>query len=164
LSFNEEEITPGFWIHDVQHRPFEVGIGGTAVNSSFHETPARRYETINWDVTSVLHFLKHGTSGFHFLAESVKDAIVRVNYSCNEEVAKQLNRKQLEQALYDAGAFYVSEIKGDIQRVDRARDVTVNESLTVPQALAKWCENQGVETEETQALCAMTAELLESGV
>lgn len=163
LSFNEEDVKPGFWIHEIgKNEITETNPHG--IYSHFYLTPARRYYSINWDETALLHFLKHGTSGFNFLGDDLQDAIVRLHYTCPEEVAKQINRKQLEQALYDAGAFFVSEIKADIQRVDRARDAEVTESLTPVDAVKKWADNQGIDAEETQALCAMTAELLESGV
>ncbi|NLT47730.1 MAG: exonuclease subunit SbcD [Clostridiales bacterium] len=161
LSFNEEDITPGFWIHEIS----DISNSGNTVESEFIETPARRFYTIEWNETAILHFLNHGTNGFNSsFADSIRDAIVRLHYSCSEEIAKQINRKALEQSLYDAGCFYVSEIKADVQRVDRARDTEVTESLTPVDAVAKWADNQGIEPEESKALCAMTAELLESGV
>ncbi len=183
LSFNDEKITPGFWIHKLGE-PGERFVGpGTATlnfidvdkkieipaksmsfvdcdsntrrwNHEFIETPARSYKTMNWDENMVEQFIKGKTP------EPLTGQIVRLHYSCSEEIAKQLNRKQLEQSLYQAGCFYCSEIKADISRVDRARDATVNESLTIPQALAKWCGNQGIDDAETQALVGMTEELL----
>jgi len=154
LSFNEEDITPGFWIHEFDKDDGEIV-------SEHIETPARKHYSINWDETALLHFLNNGTSGFHWLADDIKDSIIRLRYSCSEEVAKQLNRKQLEQSLMSAGAWHIAEIKATVNRVDRARDTSVNESLTVPQALAKWCEHRDIDPQETQILCGMTEELLE---
>ena len=149
LSFNEEDIKPGFWIHE----PGEC--------SQFVETPARRFYTIDWDETALIHFLNNGMNGFNTsFANDLKDSIIRLHYSCSEEVAKQLNRKQLEQSLYDAGCFYVSEIKADIARVDRARDNTVNESIGPVDALAKWAGKQGIDEAEIAELQSMTEELL----
>jgi hypothetical protein len=62
--------------------------------------------------------------------------------------------------LYDAGCFYVSEIKADIARVDRARDNTVNESIGPVDALAKWAGKQGIDEAEIAELQSMTEELL----
>lgn len=154
LSFNEEDITPGFWIHEMAPRN-----SYSIFDSQFIETPARRFTTINWDEYYMKLWLDGDKPGYGF-----EDAIVRLHYSCSEEIAKQINRKALEQYFYDAGAFFVSEIKADIQRVDRARDSEVKESMGPVQAVGRWCSNVGIEPEETQALCAMTAELLESGV
>jgi exonuclease SbcD len=152
LSFNEQDITPGFWIHEVENDlPFD-----RLLPSRFIETPARRYVTLDWGEGALSNYIDG-----EYISEDLQDAIVRLRYSCSEETAKQLNRKQLEQSLYDAGAFFITEIKSDIQRVDRARDNTVNESLGPVAALAKWCENQGIDAEESKALQAMSAELME---
>ncbi len=156
LSFNEEDVKPGFWIHELIDMPWGK------MNSQFIEAPARRYYTIEWDETALIHFLNHGMSGFNTsFANDLKDSIIRLHYSCSEEVAKQLNRKQLEKALYDAGCFYVSEIKGEVQRVDRARDSSVSESLTPIQSLAKWATNQGMDDAQISELQSMTEELLQ---
>ncbi|HWQ74513.1 MAG TPA: exonuclease subunit SbcD [Syntrophomonas sp.] len=190
LSFNEEDINPGFWIHEFEpdidinktvtlthsitgnrdaiREAFNLipngfySSGSVHLNSHFIETPARRYVTIDLDLRESLDIestIKWGLARFY-----TTGAIVRLHYQCTEEIAKQINRKELEKALYDARAFYVSEIKANVERTDRARDVTVNESLTPLDALGKWCMNQGIDEQETAALIAMTAELLEGGV
>lgn len=161
LSFNEQDIKPGFYIHEI------INWDGCKdkcldIQSQFIETPARRYVTLDWDEEQIEGFSKHDTLCFGDLfAEQLKDAIVRLHYSCSEEVAKQLNRKQLEKSLYDAGAFFVSEIKADIERSDRARDNTVNESLSVPHALEKWCINQNIDELEIKELVSMASGLME---
>jgi len=155
LSFNEEGINPGFWIHEVESNlPF-----GRLLPSRFIETPARKYLTLEWSESEVIDYLAYG-----HIVWDIKDSIVRLHYSCSEETAKQLNRKALGKALYNAGCFYVAEIKADIERVDRARDNTVNESLTPLQALEKWCINQGIGESETKELVSMASGLLESEV
>lgn len=152
LSFNEEGINPGFWIHEVESNlPF-----GRLLPSRFIETPARKYLTLEWSESEVIDYLAYG-----HIVWDIKDSIVRLHYSCTEETAKQINRKQLEQSLYDAGAFFVSEIKTDIERSDRARDNSVNESLGPVDALAKWCANQGIGEMETQELVSMASGLME---
>lgn len=157
LSFNDESITPGFWTHEIDSDPSRHPMGCY----QFIETPARRYVTLSFDEGSIEGLSQHGMHYFgSSIAGNLQDAIVRLRYSCSEEVAKQLSRKQLEQALYDAGAFYVSEIKADIAREDRARDSTIKESLTVGQALEKWCANQGISKEEVAELSMMTEELM----
>jgi len=162
LSFNEENIQPGFYIHEINDiSDSEWNPRAILVESKFIEAPARRYYTIEWDETALIHFLNHGINGFNTsFASDIKDSIVRLRYSCSEEVARQVSRKKLEQALYDAGCFYVSEIKGQVERVDRARNSEVTELLSVEQALNKWAINQGIEESERQALSAMTEELL----
>jgi exonuclease SbcC/exonuclease SbcD len=63
--------------------------------------------------------------------------------------------------LYDAGAFFVTEIKGDIARNDRARDEEVTEALGPVEAVRKWATNQSIEALEIEELAAMTAQLME---
>ena len=193
LSFNEQDIKPGFWVHEIG-KPGErfVGSGvvtlfkqdaqekiceakvqsGSFVDSNsdtrkwrheFIETPARRYVTLDFDEQQIKDTLLYSDNPSWWFGTQIQDSIVRLHYSCSEEVAKQLNRKQLEKSLCDAGAFFVTEIKADITRVDRARDNTVNESLSVPQALEKWAVNQGIEAQEIEALKAMAVGLMEGG-
>lgn len=160
LSFNEEDVTPGFWVYDIQMN--DTGYKKQyLIQPQFIETPARRFVTRSFD-NCIEALEMHGASFFGSgFADDLKDAIVRIRYSCSEEVAKQLNRKELEKALYQAGCFYVAEIKGEVQRVDRVRDSQVTENLSVGQALDRWCIQQDIEEDERQALGAMTAELLE---
>ena len=155
LSFNDETTIPGFWIHDVGVNKV-LEIQPYPIFSRFIETPARRYVTLEWGEGALNNYIDG-----EYISKDLQDAIVRLHYSCSEETAQQLNRKQLEQSLYDAGAFFVSEIKADIERSDRARDNTVNESLSVPQALEKWCVNQNIDELEIKELVSMASGLME---
>lgn len=154
LSFNDEQVTPGFWIHELN--PAMFNLTAHPIKSRFIETPARPFVTATWEDWVVEGFIKGRKPGPGF-----KDAVVRLRYSCSEELAKQLDRKSLERALYEAGAYYVAEIKADIQRVDRARDQEVTEALGPVEALARWARQQDMPDEEIVALQAMTAGLLE---
>lgn len=146
LKFNDEKIQTGFWIH-------EIGVG-----SEFIETPARRFLTINWNEDAVSLFLRDGAIT---APHSGGGEVVRLHYTCSEELAKQLNRKALEKALYDAGAFFVQEIKADVQRVDRARDQEVTESLGPIEALSKWAEQKEIAPDEITVLQSMATGILE---
>jgi len=152
LSFNEEDVKTGFWIHEI-----DWNLGYQKFNSYFIETPARKYKTLNWDEEKIQMYL----DGEYLNNGYFNDAIIRLHYSCSEETSKQINRKALEQALYDAGAFFVTEIKADIKRVDRVRDSEVTERLTPIKALEKWAINQGYSDQEIVALKAMTEGLLD---
>ncbi|ATW24132.1 metallophosphoesterase family protein [Candidatus Formimonas warabiya] len=144
LSFNDEHITPGFWIHEV---------GGS---SRFIETPARQFYTAQWNERDVERYLDGNNLSFVF-----DGAITRIHYTCSEELNRRLNRKALEKDLYDAGAFFVQEIKADIQRTDRARDQEVTESLGPVETVGKWAVNQNIAQSEIEALQRMTASLIE---
>ncbi|MDO7789132.1 metallophosphoesterase family protein [Desulforamulus aquiferis] len=151
LSFNDEGIDSGFWIHKWDEEVFI---------SEFIDTPARRFRTITWDELLVRNFMKD-TEFISSFYERFDGQIIRLHYSCPDELNKQLDRKRIEKALYDAGAFFVSEIKADIHRQDRARDQEVTESLGPIEALAKWAEQQGISQEEVIELQSMAAGLLE---
>lgn len=173
LSFNDEGIDAGFWIHEIEQASITGTTGFTLygnkyyIDSQFIETPARRFVTEKLNEIAV-QFVVDGSLCWDWTEEDdekhgppIKDAIVRVHYTCGEELAKQLNRKSLEKTLYDAGAFYVAEIKADIQRQDRARDEEVTESMGPVEAIGRWGEQQETPPEEIAALQSMTAELLE---
>jgi len=150
LSFNDEKVDAGFWIHELNEGKFE---------SQFIHTPARRFITLQMSDNGISDFV-NGNLDFEDVFGNISNAIVRIRYACSEELNKALNRKTLEKALYDAGAFFVSEIKGDIVRSDRARDEEVTEALGPVEAVQRWAENQGIKAAEITELIAMTNELL----
>lgn len=151
LSFNDEKVDAGFWIHDLNDGKF---------TSQFIQTPARRFVTLQLSEDEIADFV-NGNLYFDNDFCNIRDGIVRIRYSCSEDLNKALNRRTLEKALYDAGAFFVAEIKGDIQRSDRARDEEITESLGPVEAVRKWAENQEISPAEVNELAAMTAQLME---
>lgn len=156
LSFNDEKITPGFWVHEINtDLPYD------SIESEFIETPAREFLTITAGKAEIGAFIDGGIDTWFDLDQYPVGKIVRVQYSCSENLNKLLNRKALEKALYDAGAFFVAEIKADIERQERARDKDVTESMGPIEALARWTEQQNIGSGETAALQSMTANLLE---
>lgn len=158
LSFNDEQITPGFWIHDL-----DLGLPYDNVRSMFIETPARRFKTISLDEVD-LEWIMNGGSAVAPLSvyDDLGDAIVRIRYACSEEMAKRLDRKVLEKAIYnDLGVFFIHEIKADVQRQDRARDEDVTEAMGPVEALARWAQQQEVADAEIAILQSMTSKLLE---
>ncbi len=150
LSFNDEGVDSGFWIHDWD---------GSRFASQFIDTPARKYLTLSLSEGDINYFV-NGDLDFLDPYIGIRDGIVRVHYKCSEDLNKRLNRKQLEKALYDTGAFFVAEIKGDIARSDRARDDEVTEALGPIEAVRKWATNQEIAPEEINELAAMTAQLM----
>ena len=146
LSFNEEGINPGFWIHEVESNlPF-----GRLLPSRFIETPARRYVTLD-----LINYL----ASDHF-ALDIQDAIVRLHYSCSEEFAQQLSRKQIEKSLYDAGAWYIAEIRATIKKTERSRNNQVTENLGPMKALTLWCKDNSINDDETTHLLNLTNSLM----
>lgn len=151
LSFNDEKVEAGFWIHEWNDNGFD---------SEFINAPARRYYTLHLAENDIADFV-NGNLDFENVLGDIRNGIVRVNYSCSEDLNKALNRKTLEKALYDMGAFFVAEIKGDVQRGDRARDEEVTEALGPVEAVRKWAVNNDIELAEIDELAAMTAQLME---
>lgn len=150
-NFGDEHTTPGFWIHDTDT------FSTLFASSEFIPTPARRFRTIDWCDMDIEAWLDGQVDEF----SSIKDAIVRVRYACSEELQKRFDRRSLEKALYDAGAFFVAEIRAEVERSERIRDAEVTEGLNPLTALAAWGSNQEIKEPEIAELQAMTTELME---
>ncbi len=154
-NFGDEHTPPGFWIHEVVDPAF-----GPVFTSEFIETPARRFRTIDWCDMDIAAWLDGQVDDF----AHVRDAIVRVRYSCSEELQKRFDRRSLERALYDVGAYFVAEIRAEVERSERIRDTEVTEGLTPLAALAAWANNEGFAEAERAELQTMTEELLGGAV
>ncbi len=148
-NFGDEHTKTGFYVHE---------FGGLGYLSKYIDYPhSRRFKTLDWCDMDIQAWLDGQLDDF----TATKDAIVRVRYSCSEELQKQFSRQSLEKALYDAGAFFVYEIKAEVERSDRVRDVEVTEALSPLTALQKWAENQGKPQDEIRELQLVTSALLE---
>lgn len=152
LTFNDENISPGFWIHKLNQEE---------CRSQFIETPARYFYRFDLTEDWIKKIIEDPVKTFAYGPWLINNNIVRIKYNCSEDIAKMVDRKKIESALYDAGAFYVQEIKADIQRVERARDREVTETLGPVEAIGKWGQNQEIIEEEIAELQLMTTELLE---
>lgn len=149
-NFGDENTNTGFWIH-------EYWSNWDPPNSTYIETPGRKFKTLRWCDMDIQAWLDGELNTF----DGIQDAIVRVHYSCSEELQKQFDRLTLEKALMAAGAFFVFEIIAEVERSDRARDSEVTESLAPLAALEKWGTNQSIAAAEISVLQNMTANLLE---
>lgn len=139
LSFNDEGVPTGFWIHE------------TGRDSRFIDTPARVFTTLS------------GQGGLLECASAEKPvdgAIVRVKLPCTEEEAAQIDRKAMERMLYESGAFFVSEILLDPEKSKRGRDREVTEELGPVEAVARWGMAREMEEPEIVLLQGMTADLM----
>lgn len=148
-NFGDEKTETGFWVHEQSFAGWQ--------HRYVSNPNARIFKTIRWCDMDIEAWLDGQLDDF----ATVEGAIVRVQYACSEELQKRFDRRTLEKALYDAGAYFVAEIKADIERSDRVRDVEVTESLGPLTALAKWAENQGIAAGEVQEMQALTSDLLE---
>lgn len=164
ITFNEEGQQKGFWVHELDEDWAEDNGAHFCYlkNYRFVETPAREFLTEQWNEQNVRTFLDHSDGDqVWLLGTRVKDKIIRVHYSCSDELNKQLNRKALEKALYDAGAFYVAEIApAEITATLSKQELSEN---TGPlDNLVAWALAEGYNAEETKALVDLAQPLVET--
>lgn len=140
ITFNEEGQDKGFWIHEI------VDEGSfTGIKAEFIKTPSRDFLTFQWVQQHIEFFISNGIPQGDI--ENIKDKIVRVIYSCDDETNKRFNKKTLEKAMYDAGAFYVSEIRpSKILTVTDKNAMSENDS--VENNLKTWLEKQDTPLED----------------
>lgn len=148
LTFNDEAIRPGFWIH-----------GGDTRLSEFVETPAREFLTI--DIPGGTPKADMFVEGILFPNGLIEGAVVRIRAELTEEQARMVDRKAMEKGLYDDGAFHVAEIRIDVERAERSRDREVTEGLGPVQAVERWGLANEMAQEEIAVLQGMTARLCE---
>ena len=140
LTFNDEDIRPGFWIHHD-----DINLSGLRLKvSEFYETPAREFLTLSVD--------DH---------VDVRDKIVRFRAEMSEADFKAFDRQSFEKDLYNEGAFYVAEIKIDVNASDRARDESVKEGIGTLEAVKKWCLANEIGEAVSEALITHTTKILE---
>ncbi|MCB2297769.1 exonuclease subunit SbcD [Clostridium tagluense] len=155
ISFNEEEQDKGFWIHEFDNESMELRL-----NSKFINTPSRKFLTLKWGDEGVHEFVNSGLSENSWgNLEIVEDKIVRVIYSCSDELNKQFSRKSLEKALYTAGAFHVSEIRPEkiVATVDKN---AMNENDTVEDNLKLWLVKQEVPESDIKEILELSRPMI----
>ena len=157
-TFNEEGQKKGFWMHELS---FTDCTDGTEcleyTESEFIQTPARKFWTTTWNDLDVQEFLG---GKWPMNSDYIKDKIIRVHYTCSDELNKQLSRKALEKSLYDAGAFYVSEIK-PVQIVTALSKQEMTENDGPLENLVTWVKMEGMEA-EIDSLTALARPLVDT--
>jgi exonuclease SbcD len=147
LTFNEEGQPKGFWIHDYDDSE-------PSLNARFIETPSRQFITAYWEERFIQAFIEG-----HKLGTGFKDAIVRLHYSCSAEMEKQLNRKALEKALYDAGAFYVAEIR-PVKIIEELPKEALAETAGPLENLIEYLKKDGMLDSEIEKLVELAKPLI----
>ncbi|WP_195614479.1 AAA family ATPase [Intestinimonas butyriciproducens] len=137
LNFNDEGQKRGFYIHDLFSKTRDGGPLDN-IDSRFIPLPAREFRTISMTDTDITGII---TGELDAVAENlwgwndgVRGMIVRVLYDCTDEHNKALNKSLLEKAIYDAGAFWVSEISPQkisvtASKTDLGGDATPEDNL-----------------------------------
>ena len=155
ITFNEEGQDKGFWMHEIRN-----DIPWDGIDSKFIKTPSREFLTKQWDDQNVKTFLDYsGEDPVWLHGTQVKDKIVRIHYTCSDELNKQFNRKALEKGLYDAGAFYVSEIK-PVQIITALQKQDMSENADPLTNLVAWTKREGFEEAEINALVELAKPLI----
>lgn len=147
LTFNDEGIQHGFWIHT---------ISDDSVTSTFHGTPERKHYTLRLNAQEITDFLSSGKALFPI---EVKSAVVRVRYNCSAEQDKALNRAELQKAIMQAGAFYVAEIlPEEIVALDAVDQLTEHDGPA--EALERWLDLNDVPFETSTRLQELARPIL----
>ncbi|MBQ8835500.1 MAG: AAA family ATPase, partial [Oscillospiraceae bacterium] len=147
LTFNDEGIQHGFWIHT---------ISDDSVTSTFHGTPERKHYTLRLNAQEITDFLNSGKALFPI---EVKGAVVRVRYNCSAEQDKALNRAELQKAIMQAGAFYVAEIlPEEIVALDAVDQLTEHDGPA--EALERWLDLNEVPFETSTRLQELARPIL----
>ena len=156
VTFNEEGQDKGFWLHELTSRPSDDA-------SHFVVTPSREYLTLELDDHHIRYIVERGMDTFiaSFFNDGpeIDEKIVRVHYTCDDEISKQFNRKELERGLYAVGAFYVKEILPKQVAVPLAKQ-NMNEASDPIHNLEHWLKEESFDDEEVAALVELAEPLI----
>ena len=146
LDFGEEADDKGFYVVDIEPGEAE---GRRQVSFHFEPVRGRRFLTISLDLEdadSTAAVVGEITGQ----AESIKDAIVRLQLSLPAEVEGQLNDADIRAALKEAHYFTVAK---DIKRETRLRlGKWAAEEITPVEALKAYLESKKVSSRRTKTL------------
>jgi len=169
LTFNDEGIPHGFYIHDLTDdvkppRKYQGLEAFTGIwwlrHSDFSPTPEREHFTLRLSDHDITAFLREGNIDFTLLGDApIEDKIVRVRYRATAEQEKALNKAELQKQLVNAGAFHVAEILAeDID--DGATLDTLDTEDTPYTALQRFLEMAETEPTDIARLQELAAPLI----
>lgn len=157
LNFNDEGQQRGYYIHDIDD--------SGAVTSTFQQLPTRQYKTVrlkDGDVEALILNAPQDNDGWlltHEQAEEVKGKIVRVLYDCTDEHNKAFNHAAYENALYQAGAFWVQEITP--QKITITVDRRSMDADSTPEGnLTDYLAEKGMEPERVGQLVELARPII----
>lgn len=161
LSFNEEAVVPGFWIHE----PSEDGYQ----NSRFIETPARKFLTLNYDLREIhpadLEDWYEKISGIYDgevqLLPPATGAIVRLKYKITEELAKAISQNEIRRRLEQCSPFYIAGIEADIERSTRTRAGEASAEMGLVEGLLLWFDVAQVPEKDRDELISRAEVLMQ---
>lgn len=150
IDFGEQDDPRGCYIVDLDAGTYE-----------WIDLPAARFWTLDLDGDIYVRAWLDGAIGTGDDFEAARDAIVRVTYYCNEELAKQVdNRKLIERINQEQPAFFAG-IFPEIIRSERSRQAGVTETTSPLSALDTWMQDRNLTPETRQAVKAEAEALIQ---
>lgn len=102
VTFNEENIDKGFWIHHINNNKY--------INSEFINTSADKMYTLHIDKTNMHKWLNKEIQLKDISSVELLNKIVRVFYEIDNYDSHLFNKSIIEKELYNNGVLYISEI------------------------------------------------------
>lgn len=148
-NFNDEGQERGFWIHE--SLPFDTWNW----DSTFYKTPYREFLTYHFndtDITAIiLGNIDEVAMNYWRWNGAISGKIVRVLYEYSAEKKKAFNTALLEKAMYDDGAFWVSDILPE--KIEAVADRTDMSEKTDPEEnLRTYLEDKQFQAEDIERL------------
>jgi DNA repair exonuclease SbcCD nuclease subunit len=128
----------GVWILDI-----EPGATGNAVSAEFVPIASPRFVTLDLHADDIAGGLMR-MSGEHDLPAVREGDIVRIRFEASEEQAGRIDHRWVREWALQTGASRV-QIDPHIVRASRARSEAITDRLSPTEALAAYCESEGIE-------------------
>lgn len=126
-DFAEEDEPKGFCIVNIDDGEFE-----------FIETPARRFVTIDVDLRGCANPTQALINAI--VERNVRDAIVRIRYSCTDDQQSTIDWKRVEQALSEA--FKVVSVMRQVEKQRIRPKAVITEQMDTIEALRRYVEHR----------------------
>lgn len=155
LNFNDEGSDKGFWIHELEDNIHKAAV--------YYPTPAIQFLTVRPNEQDIREYLDAGCTVYNWLPQGkdFKDKIVRVRYTAAADDSKRIDRAKIERELYDAGAFWISEIVAD-RIVEELTRTDLDESMEPEQTLERWMDAKGYTQEYRNELRLLSTPIIQS--
>jgi len=89
----------------------------------------------------------------------VSGSVVKATIKTDIETAKTISASQITKQLYAAGASFVAGVQIEVERETRARDAEMTEHMSIPEAIARYFEQQPDLKERKDRLMTKVGEL-----
>ncbi len=158
MNFNDEGQERGFWIHDIEENVYDPSDDTDQyvlkmedpspyeVQSFFVKTPYREFKTIKWTVSDIEQVISNMELLPMMLSNmDIENKIVRIVYSCTSEQKKAINTAAIEREIYDAGAFYLSDMV--MEKLEIANRTELSKYADPETNLVQYLEEKQIDVE-----------------